>query len=183
MGAGISGKYAPEPVAKEAPPTRQAMARALSASGALGESAGLAKKNFFRRPGGRGGGRGGGGGPAPFDRYFDLRSATIVLDDRYRFLYVNSTERAFGRASRAVRVSAEDMATAPSRLVDIHAVNKPKHDVCAHLREIAVLLTMIRYHIRDVLLIKERAPTSKSKFTRSQIIKCPEQAIKRRIVQ
>jgi hypothetical protein len=139
MGAGISGKYAPEPVAKEAPPTRQAMARALSASGALGESAGLAKKNFFRRPGGRGGGRGGGGGPAPFDRYFDLRSATIVLDDRYRFLYVNSTERAFGRASRAVRVSAEDMATAPSRLVDIHAVNKPKHDVCAHLREIAVL--------------------------------------------
>ena len=35
MGAGISGKYAPEPVAKEAPPTRQAMARALSASGAL----------------------------------------------------------------------------------------------------------------------------------------------------
>ena len=42
MGAGISGKYAPEPVAKEAPPTRQAMARALSASGALGESAGSA---------------------------------------------------------------------------------------------------------------------------------------------
>ena len=136
-------RYAPETVAKEAPPTRQAMARALSASGALGgppdeTAAGLSKKNFrsSRPTAGLTAKRSFRSGEGC---WFDVRSAAISLDDRFRFLYVCGLQRPFGRASRAVRITAEDTASRPSRIVDIHAVNKPKHEVCAHLREIAVL--------------------------------------------